>query len=468
MGKQKNTYYLAIDIGASSGCHILGWVENGQIKIEEIVRFKNNLIKKNGQLCWDIDNLFDSIKKGLKKCKVLDKIPRSIGIDTWAVDFVLLDSEDNVIGETVSYRDDRTKDIDSKVYEKISLNDLYSRTGIQKQKFNSIYQLMAIKEANPSHLDRAENFLMIPDYFNFLLTGIKKTEYTNATTTQLVSPITKTWDYDLMKLLGFKKEIFTEVFMPGTIVGELSLNIQREIGFNSKVVLPATHDTASAILSIPSNDDFIYLSSGTWSLMGIERMEADCSTDSMLKNFTNEGGYDYRFRYLKNIMGLWMLQSIKKEYDDSLSFDEISKMAEKESINSIVDCNDEVFLAPDSMIEEVQKYCKKTGQEVPKTMGELASVIYKSLAKSYADTVNEIEEVTGTRYSKINIVGGGSKADYLNKLTSLYTGKKVYAGPTEATAIGNLLAQMIGSKEFDNLSKARQSVKDSFNIKLIN
>lgn len=468
MGNEDIIYYLAIDIGASSGRHILGWVEDGQIKIEEIYRFKNTIIQKHGQLCWDIDSLFNSIKIGLKRCKDIKKIPKTIGIDTWAVDFVLLDRNDNIIGQTVSYRDDRTEGMDLKVYEKISPFDLYKRTGIQKQKFNSIYQLMSIKEANSSYLEEAVDFMMIPDYFNFLLTDVKKTEYTNASTTQLVSPITKKWDYQLIKLLGFKQDIFKEISMPGTIVGELSLEIQNELGFSSYVMLPATHDTASAVLSIPSNDDdFIYLSSGTWSLMGIETMKADCSLDSMLKNFTNEGGYNYRFRYLKNIMGLWMIQSIRREYDDGLSFEEIAKMAEMESISSIVDCNNEVFLAPKSMIKEVQKNCKDTGQEVPTSIGQLASVVYNSLANCYADTVSEIEELTGVKYSKIYIVGGGSKAEYLNKLTSKYTGKKIYSGPTEATAIGNLLVQMIKSKEFNSLSEARESVRKSFDIKQV-
>lgn len=468
MKNEDVAYYLAIDIGASSGRHILGWLDDGNINIEEIYRFENNMIQKNGQLCWDIDRLFNSIIAGLKKCKDLRKIPMSIGIDTWAVDFVLLDKYDDIIGDTVSYRDSRTKNMDVKVGELISRFELYKRTGIQKQKFNSIYQLMSIKETNPSYLEEAIDFMMIPDYFNFLLTGIKKNEYTNVSTTQLISPITKKWDYQLIELLGFNEYIFKEISMPSTIVGELSLGIQKELGFNSCVILPATHDTASAVLSIPStDDDFIYLSSGTWSLMGIETMNPDCSLDSMLKNFTNEGGYNYRFRYLKNIMGLWMIQSIRREYDTNLSFEEIVEMAEVEIISSIVDCNNEAYMAPKSMIKEIQKECRNTGQEVPISIGQLASVVYNSLANCYAETVSEIEKLMGKKYSKIYIVGGGSKVEYLNKLTSKYTEKKVFSGPVEATAIGNLLVQMIKSKEFNNISDARELVRKSFDIKQV-
>lgn len=460
-------YYLAVDIGASSGRHMLASMKDGKMQLEEVYRFPNGMDNKNGTLCWDVDRLITEIKNGLKKCKEIGKIPVSMGIDTWGVDYVLLDKNDNILGDTVGYRDSRTEGMDEKVYEVIPQDDLYARTGIQKQIFNTIYQLMAVKESHPEYLEQAETILMIPDYFNFLLTGVKMNEYTEATTGQLISPKTNDWDYELIDMLGYNSKMFRPVSMPGTVVGDFTEDVQKEVGFNCTVVLPATHDTGSAVLAVPTNDDdAVYISSGTWSLMGIERKEADCSMESMKANFTNEGGYDHRFRYLKNIMGLWMIQSVKKEFTEDLSFAEICEMASKETIPSIVDCNDDCFLAPRSMIEAVQKFCRDTDQPVPETVGEISSVIYNSLAKCYGDTVEEIEAITGKKYSTIYVVGGGSNAGYLNELTAKYTGRKVSAGPSEATAIGNIIVQMLHDGVFASLPEARTCVKESFDVKM--
>ena len=460
-------YYLAIDIGASSGRHMLAGMKDGKMQLEEVYRFPNGMDNKNGTLCWDVERLFTEIKNGLKKCKEIGKIPVSMGIDTWGVDYVLLDKDDNILGDTVGYRDSRTEGMDEKVYEVIPQDDLYARTGIQKQIFNTIYQLMAVKELHPEYLEQAETILMIPDYFNFLLTGVKKNEYTEATTGQLISPKTNDWDYELIDMLGYNSGMFLPVSMPGTVVGGFTEEVQKEVGFNCTVVLPATHDTGSAVLAVPTNDDdAVYISSGTWSLMGIERKEADCSMESMKANFRNEGGYDHRFRYLKNIMGLWMIQSVKKEFTEDLSFAQICEMASKETISSIVDCNDDCFLAPKSMIEAVQKFCRDTNQQVPETVGEISSVIYNSLAKCYGATVEEIEAITGKKYSTIYVVGGGSNAGYLNELTAKYTGRKVSAGPSEATAIGNVIVQMLHDGVFASLPEARTCVKESFDVKI--
>ncbi len=248
-------YYLAIDIGASSGRHMLASVQDGKMQLEEVYRFPNGMDNKDGTLCWDVDRLFTEIKNGLKKCKEVGKVPVSMSIDTWGVDYVLLDKDDNILGDTVGYRDSRTNGMDEKVYEKISLEDLYKRTGIQKQMFNTIYQLMAVKETNPEHMEKAEALLMIPDYFHFLLTGVKKNEYTNATTGQLINPETNDWDYELMEMLGYNTKMFQPVSMPGTVVGNFTEEIQKEVGFDCTVVLPATHDTGSAVLAVPTNDD---------------------------------------------------------------------------------------------------------------------------------------------------------------------------------------------------------------------
>lgn len=462
-------YYLAVDIGASSGRHILAHMENGKLQLEEVHRFYNGMSEKDGELCWDFDALFKEIKTGLKKCKEIGKIPVSIGVDTWGVDFVLLDENDQVLGNTVGYRDDRNQRMDEEVYKIIPEKELYARTGIQKAIFNTIYQLMAVKTKHPEYLEKAKTFLMVPDYFHFLLSGVKSNEYTEATTGQLINPYTKEWDMELIEMLGYPTDMFQKVSVPGTILGDLRPELQEEVGFNCKVVLPATHDTGSAVLAVPSNDpDTVYISSGTWSLMGVERMEADCSPASYAHNFTNEGGFQYRFRYLKNIMGLWMIQSVKKELKEErgidLSFGELCADAATQTIPSIVDANDERFLAPKNMIKEVQAACAESGQPVPETAGEIASVIYNSLAKCYAATIEEIQEITGKTYDSISIVGGGSNAVYLNELTAKYTGRTVYAGPTEATAIGNLMVQMMANGELGDLATARDCVFESFAV----
>lgn len=460
-------YYLAVDIGASGGRHMLGTIEQGRMVMEEIYRFENGMHKEGDTLCWDLKALFGEILTGMKKCAQCGKIPVSMGIDTWAVDFVLLDRENRITGRTAGYRDSRTQGMDRFVYQSISEKELYERTGIQKQIFNTIYQLEAVKQKRPQDLEAAECMLMIPDYFHFLLTGKKVTEYTNATTTQLVSPGTKDWDWELIDRLGFPKKIFCPIKKPQTKLGELRREVSDKVGFSCSVVLPATHDTGSAVVAVPSNfGKTLYISSGTWSLMGVERMEADCSTESREQNFTNEGGYDYRFRYLKNIMGLWMIQSLRKECSNQYSFAQLCGMAEEEDIPSLVDCNDARFLAPESMADAVREYCRQTGQRVPKTVGQLACVIYHSLADCYKKTAMELEERTGIRYGELHIVGGGANADYLNRLTADAAGKTVYAGPGEATAIGNIAVQMMAAGEFPDLQEARKCIYDSNEIKV--
>lgn len=463
MGK----YYLAVDIGASSGRHILGHLENGKIELEEIYRFENGMDHKDGKLLWNVGRLFGEILNGMKKCKEQGKIPVSMAIDTWAVDYVLLDEKDRILGDTYGYRDHRTDGMDAEVAKILPETELYAKTGIQKQIFNTIYQLMAEKQKEPELLQRAETLLMLPDYFGFRLTGNKLSEYTNGSTTQLVNPTTFQWDTDLIRKLGYPEDIFLPLQMPGTKVGQLLPEIQKEVGFNLEVVLCGSHDTASAVMAVPQTEgDGIYISSGTWSLMGIESLKPIINEEAAVANFTNEGGYDHRFRFLKNIMGLWMIQSVRHEYNDAYSFAQLCEMAEdSRDFPSRVDVNDPSFLSPDSMVEAIKKYCQKTGQPVPESVGELASVVYRSLAQSYGETVSSLEKIAGRTYDSIHIIGGGSNAAYLNQLTADATGKTVYAGPGEATAIGNLLAQMIYAEELTDLKSARQCVRDSFEIK---
>lgn len=463
----ENKYFLAIDIGASSGRHILGWMQDGKMMLEEIYRFKNGAQKVGDKLVWDDKGLFNSIVEGLKKCKEIGKIPVSVGIDTWGVDYALLDKDDKLIGEVYSYRDDRTQAVIDKVHEIVSEEEAYNRTGIQKQVFNTIYQLYCDKVSGK--IDNAETFLMMPDYLHFLLTGEKKNEYTEASTTGLLNAKTRDWDYELIEKLGLKKELFKELSLPGTLVGDLKEDIVEKVGFTCKVCLPATHDTASAVMAVPNVDMPLYISSGTWSLMGIETPNENTSKIACESGFTNEGGYGKSVRFLKNIMGLWMIQCVKKEYNDEYSFVDFVNEAKKvQDFDSIVDVNDLSFFAPESMIKAVQEYCKKTGQKVPNSVGEIVLCIYQSLAKCYAEAVDQIEQITGEKFNAINIVGGGCQNVLLNELTAKYTKRKVVAGPIEATATGNLLAQMLAYGQIQSLSQGKEIIKQSFEIKEIN
>lgn len=463
MGK----YYLSIDIGASSGRHMIGSMVNGTLELKEIYRFENKITKKNGNLLWDIHHLFEEIKNGLKKCKEMDMIPTTMGIDTWAVDYVLLDEEDQILGPTYAYRDHRTNGMDEEVYKIIGEEDLYARTGIQKQIFNTVYQLMAVKKQEPQNMNQAKTLLLLPDYFHFLLTGVKMSEYTNATSTQLVEPNTFDWDHELIRQLGYNDSMFLPLHMPGTTVGSFIKEIEEEVGFNATVVLPATHDTASAVVAIPSKEKrCLYISSGTWSLMGVENKEPILTEESRKLNFTNEGGYDHRFRFLKNIMGLWMIQSVRREINNQYTFAQLCDMAEQEQdFPSRVDVNHDCFLAPESMIESIKNYCIDTNQPVPETIGQISAVIYESLVESYVNTTEEIERLTNHKYEVIHIVGGGSNAEYLNQRLASRAKRKVIAGPSEATAIGNIVAQMLETGELTDLEDARGCIRNSFSIR---
>ena len=435
------TYYLAIDIGASSGRHIVGWSEDGKLKTEEVYRFAND----------------NESQDGLKAAKEKGLAPSYIGIDTWAVDYALSDSEDKLIGEVYAYRDNRTERATEAVHGIIPFDELYKRTGIQFQPFNTIYQLYADKSSGK--IDKAKSMLMLPDYLNFLLTGVKKQEYTNATSTGLVNANTHKWDNDIIEKLGLPENLFGELSQPGTVVGELLDEIQNEVGYNATVILPATHDTASAVLAAPLDCKSPYISSGTWSLLGIEQAEARTDEGSRSANYSNEGSINYNFRYQKNIMGLWLIQSVKKELGN-LSFEALANMAREKENCGIIDVNDNRFLAPESMIDEINKTLGKN-----LSSASVMRVIYDSLALSYAEAIDELEKNTGKKYNTLNIIGGGSRDMLLNELTAKATGKKVITGPTEATAIGNLIMQMIGAGELKDLSEARKIIKKSFEVK---
>ena len=459
-------YFLAIDIGASSGRHILGSVNNGKLVLEEIYRFKNGAEKRNGKLVWNDASLFESIVEGLKKCKELGKIPVSVGIDTWGVDYALLDGNDNLIGEVYSYRDERTLSVMKEVYEKVGKQELYERTGIKEQVFNTVFQLY--HDLKTGKLDKAETFLMMPDYLHFLLTGEKRNEYTNASTTGLLNAKTRDWDYEVIDRLGLKKSLFRPLSLPGTKVGNLRPEIVKKVGFDTTVYLPATHDTASAVMAVPSENDPLYISSGTWSLMGIETQKENTTAAAENSGFTNEGGYGKSVRFLKNIMGMWMIQCVKKELNDKYGFAEFAALAKESSyFESRVEVNDLSFFAPESMINAIKNYCKKTGQKIPETVGEIAFCIYASLAESYKLSAEQIENITGEKFDRIHIVGGGCQNGLMNELAAKITGRTVIAGPVEATATGNVIAQMLAAGEINTLSEGKALIRDSFENKEI-
>ncbi len=463
--------YLAIDIGASSGRHILGSVAGGKITLEEVYRFDNGQVRKDGHDCWDVEGLVASVKAGIDEAMKRAPI-ESIGIDTWGVDFVLLDEKGALCSDAVAYRDARTAGADAEIErEVLSFADLYARAGIQKTSFNTIYQLWALKKEHPEQLERAARFLMIPEYLNYRLTGNIVHEYTDSSTTSLLDAAKKDWDFDLIDRLGFPRRIFGKLEMPGATVGAYK---------GVKVVLPAMHDTGSAYLAVPARDDkAVYLSSGTWSLLGVENECAITTPESCAANFTNEGGAWGRYRYLKNIMGSWIIQSIRRElngvsYVDGkgreateaalaaltdfepgkkYSFDDLEKAARaSESFTATVDVNDQSFMNPPSMIGAVRAFADV------KTVGELMRCVYASLAKCYADAIANLSKITGKAYTSVNIVGGGSKDEYLNELTAQATGLEVFTGPTEGTAIGNLIVQMIAGGEFADLASARAAI----------
>jgi len=468
--------YLAIDIGASSGRHILGSVQGGKIVLEEVFRFTNSQIRKDGHDCWDIDALVASVKAGIDAALAKGAV-ESIGIDTWGVDFVLLDKDLVRCSDAVAYRDTRTQGADAEIEREVfSFSDLYRRVGIQKASFNTIYQLWALKKEHPEQLEKASRFLTVPEYLNFALTGNVVHEYTDSSTTALLDAEKKDWDRDLLAKLGLPSAIFGKLEMPGATVGTYK---------GVKVMLPAMHDTGSAYLAVPARDDkAVYLSSGTWSLLGVENDRAITDEKAQAANFTNEGGAWGRYRFLKNIMGLWMIQSIRRELNGvsyvegrdgaatkaalakvsdrreghEYSFGELSDLARTTAgYDTEIDVNDQRFMNPESMIGEVIAAATAAGR-APTTVGELMQCVYKSLAACYAREIGNLSAITGTTYTSLNIVGGGCQDTYLNELTAQATGLEVFAGPVEGTAIGNLIVQMITGGEFKDLSEARKAI----------
>jgi rhamnulokinase len=466
--------FIAIDIGAETGRVIVGDVS----KMEIVYRFPNNLVRVKDSIFWDILGIFNEIKKGLKKAfkKYPDQIV-SIGIDTWGVDYVLLDDDGDLLGNPYHYRDKRTDNIMEVVFNIIPKKEIFTETGIQFMQLNTIYQLYSFTKNKPQIFKNVKYFLTIPDLLNYWLTGIIKNEYSITTTTQLYNPIKKDWSTRILNKLGLKKEIFGEIIMPGTEIGKLLPAIAREIGADSEVVVvaPACHDTGSAVAAVPveDNTNYAYISSGTWSLLGIEIPEPIINEMSFKYNFTNEGSADGGFRFLKNITGFWIIQECKKFWDEntkSYSYDELTEMALKYGpANFRIDPDDVRFLKPglidDNMPDRIKTYCQETGQKVPETPAEIVRGVIESLADKYTKTIKTIEEINDRTINEIHIIGGGCRNSLLCQLVANATSLPVYAGPVEATAIGNLTIQAKSMGQIKSIAKGRKIIRESYKIK---
>ena len=456
--------YLAIDIGASNGRHVIGFIdEASRLIIKEIYRFPNQGKMEAGRLIWDVEELSGHVLEGIKQAGELGYKPKTIGIDTWGVDFALLDASGKRLDDIVAYRDTRTQGMPELVESVVPYSEIYERTGTQKQVFNTIYQLAAIKEQTPDLLEQASHLLMMPDYLNYLLTGEIASEYTNATTTGLVNVRSRDWDRELIDRLGYPQHIFKPLQMPGTTVGLLKADIVAQTGFESTVIHVPAHDTASAFLAVPLySRDTVILSSGTWSLLGIELEEPIVSEEALLSNFANEGCYNGDIRFLKNIMGLWMIQSIRKQNPKEYTFGELATLARASDYEGIVDVNSDAFFAPEDMREAVVQACIKAGYEPPERLADVLRCVYRSLAFSYKQAMDELEEITGRTFSTIHVVGGGSQNELLNQWTADLSGRDVWAGPIEATVIGNLAVQLMTAEYVEDAKQARAVIRSSF------
>lgn len=449
-------YTLSIDIGASSGRHIISYFKHGKIVQKEVYRFENKMIEEDGSFYWDIDQLYIQILNGLRACKQQNLVPYSIGIDTWAVDYVLLDKNKNVIQKPFAYRDLRTQHVLRDIFSKIDPKNIYFKTGIQHQNFNTLFQL---KSESDKVKENAHHFLMIPDYFNFKLSHQIKNEYTNFSTTQLLDVKTKSIDESLIKETGFKTSIFPEMVEPGTFIGKLKPELVEELGFDASIIAVASHDTASAFLSRRIKKAIV-LSSGTWSLIGIITPKAIINEQSYAANFTNEGGYQNEYRFLKNIMGLWIIQEVSRNLDYQHSYETLAKLANESDYDEIFDVNDDCFLKPENMVETIKSYFDKRCITSPQSISDISRCVFRSLAYSYHQAIKEIELLTHETYDVINIVGGGGKNRFLNDTIEKITGKQIVIGPIEATALGNAAVQMIHHKELNNLEEYRELIKE--------
>ena len=456
--------YLAIDLGAESGRTIVGSFDGKQLTLNETHRFANAPVRLNDGLRWDVLRLWSDIKEGIGKSKAIE----SIGLDTWAIDFALLDKNNSLLSNPFHYRDARTDGMMDEAFKRLPRAKIFSNTGIQFMQINTLYQLLAMSVQKSSLFDVAKTFVTIPDLFNFWLSGELTNEFTNATTTQCFNPLKRDWATPVLDAMEIPLYLFKPVTYPGTRIGTLLPNLAEETGVGAiPVILPACHDTGSAVVAVPAkNEDFVWLSSGTWSIMGAEVREP-CLTEKALEyNFTNEGGVNGTWRLSKNIMGLWLVQECRREWmreGKEMSFDALTQLAaESEAFLSIIDPDDAEFLHPGDIPSRIQKFCVDTNQHVPQTKGQIIRVALESIALKYRLVLERLEELTGKHHDPIHIIGGGTKNKLLNQFTADSTGCTVIAGPVEATAIGNILMQAIGMKHLGSLAEAREVIRVSF------
>ena len=457
---------LAFDFGASSGRALLSFFDGKKIVLEEIHRFSNDPVFVNGTLYWDILRLLFEIKQGITKALAKGGFD-AIGIDTWGVDFGLLDEDGNLLENPVHYRDERTSGIPEEVYSIIPKEEVYKTTGIQTMWFNTLFQLYYLNKYKKPLLSRAKTLLFIPDLFAYFLTGVKACEYSVASTTQMLDPSKGDWAFDMLKKLSMNTDILPKIIDAGDTYGNLSKEICDELLCESvPVIAVCTHDTASAVASVPSNEqDFIYISCGTWSLFGTESDKPIMTKEAMALDITNEGGYGRTTRFLKNNMGLWLIQECRRQWireGEELSYAKLEELALLETpFKCFVDPDDESFATPGNLPRRVQEFCKKTGQHVPQSKGEIMLCIYQSIAMKYRYTMELIKSTTGKEYSVIHMIGGGTKDKLLCQMTADSCNTKVMAGPVEATGTGNVAVAMIALKEIESLSKAREIIKNS-------
>jgi len=464
--------YAAVDLGAASGRVTIGLFGGKKLRLEEVHRFPNSGVFIGKSLHWDVLRIWDEVLKGLSLAQEhAGHSLQSIGLDTWGVDFGLLAADDTLIGNPYHYRDSRTKDIFERAFSLVSREEIYAQTGIQFIRYNSLFQLLAMAEANAPQLSIARRFLNMSDLFNFFLTGQKVNEFTVSTTTQCYNPNEQKWCLDLLTVFGIPTEIFGKITAPGTVLGALLPKVAQRISMPSTpVVAVAGHDTACAVAAVPSlGDDHIYISSGTWSLMGIELDHPIITPESLAAGLANEGGVENKIRFLKNISGLWAVQECRRLWNSSgkkYSYDDLTELAAKASaFTSLILPNDNRFFAPNNMPAEIQAYCQETGQKPPMDKGAITRTILESLALEYRRMVEQIERITGKNFPTIHIIGGGAKNTLLNQFVANATGRTVLAGPTEASVIGNILVQAIAKGEIPSLAEGRKIVRESFDIK---
>lgn len=458
---------LAFDFGASSGRAILAEYDGSRIELREVHRFDNNPVMIRGTFYWDALALFHEIKQGITKARAYGEFS-SIGIDTWGVDFGLLDKNGDLLQNPVNYRDRRTEGMVDEAAKTISLEDLYSLTGVQIMEINTLFQLYSLAKNRPDVLERADCALLMPDLFGYFLTGNKTAEYSIASTTQMLDPEKKQWNRELLKKLSLPERLFPDVVPSGTVLGDVSSDISEELGISGVQVISVTgHDTACAVAAAPSEEeDFIFISCGTWSLFGTELSSPVITEKSRKFNITNEGGYGYTTRFLKNIIGLWLIQETRRQYrreGREYSYNDLEKAAvASEPFRYFVDPNAPEFVAPGNIPERIRAYCVRTGQGSPETVGEIMRCVYESLAMTYRMTMEQIEECTEKHYRQIHMLGGGTKDTLLCRMTANAANCRIVAGPIEATAMGNAAVQLMAQGDIPNLAAARKVVSKSF------